>query len=462
MSRPASLAAAAALAAAQLSAAPPSCDTIIRGGTVVTVDPAERVYSPGIVVIDRGKIVEVGPDRESGAPCLARETVDASGRIVMPGLVNTHTHAAMSLLRGLGADMNLHDWLTQRIFPAEAKNVTASFVRDGTLLASLEMIEGGTTAFADMYYFESDAAEAVHEAGLRGVLGETFIDFPTPDHKDLPETLRLAEAFVRRWKDDPLIVPAVAPHAPYTCSAETLAAARSAASRLGAPLLIHVSETRSEVEEAKQKWGMSPIRYLDSIGFFGGPPVVAAHAVWAEEGDFAILKSRGVAVSHNPESNMKLASGIAPVAEFQKRGILWSLGTDGAASNDDLSMFEAMDSASKLAKVSTGDPTVLPARVVVRAATLGGARALGLDRRIGSLEAGKEADVILVDATSPHAEPGDDPFAMIVSSLKASDVTDVWVAGKRLLKFRVPMTLDPAEIRRRALDWRRRIEASLK
>jgi 5-methylthioadenosine/S-adenosylhomocysteine deaminase len=457
------LAGAAGLLVAAVSAfgSPRSCDTVIRGGTVVTVDGGDHVYSPGIVVIDRGQIDQIGPDGGSAAPCAARETVDAAGRIVMPGLVNTHTHAAMSLLRGLGADMSLQEWLTKKIFPAEARNVTAAFVRDGTLLACLEMIQGGTTAFADMYYFESEAAQAVHEAGMRGVLGETFIDFPVPDHKDLSQTLRMTESFVRRWKNDPLVVPAVAPHAPYTCSRETLSAARELASRLGAPLLIHVSETRQEVEQAKQKWGKSPIQYLDSLGFFGGPPVVAAHVVWPEGEDLATLKSRGVAVAHNPESNMKLASGIAPVAEFEKRGIVWSLGTDGAASNDDLSMFEAMDMASKLAKVSTGDPTVLPARVVVRAATLGGARALGLDAKIGSLEVGKEADVILVDATTSHAEPGDDPFAMIVSSLKAADVTDVWVAGKRLLKHGIPMTLDPSGIRQKALEWRARIQKSL-
>ena len=428
---------------------------------MVTVDAQDRVFAPGGVAIDGTRILAVGPETDIRARFDGAETVSAAGKIVLPGLVNTHTHAAMTLLRGLGADLSLSSWLTKKIFPAEAKNVSPGFVRDGTRLACLEMIEGGTTAFADMYYFESDAAEVVRAAGLRAVMGETFIDFPAPDHRDLPETIRVAEAFLRKWKGDPLITPAVAPHAPYTCSRETLLAARGLASAYSVPVEIHVSETKKEVEDARAKWRASPVAYLERIGFFGIHPTIAAHVVWPEPGDAAILKARGVAVSHNPESNMKLASGIAPIASLASSGVIWSLGTDGAASNDDLSMFEAMDFASKLAKVSTLDPTALPARSVVRAATAGGARALGLERIAGSLEAGKQADLIAVDTRSAHSVPGNDPFAQLVYSLKAGDVTDVWVAGRRLLKAGRPTTLDPVSIRHSAAAWREKIERNL-
>lgn len=474
-------------------ASPRRCDLLIRGGIVVTVDEADHVYSPGALAVDQGRIVAVGPEEAVAALFAGRQEVNAAGRLVLPGLVNTHGHAAMTLFRGLGADRGLQDCLTKVILPAEARNVSAELVRDGTRLACLEMIEGGTTTFADMYYFESAAAEAVHESGMRAVLGETFIDAAAPDHRDLPETLRYAEAFLRRWKADPLIVPSVAPHAPYTCSWTTLEAARRLAIQYHVPLQIHVSETKKEVDEAIAKWGRSPVQYLKEIGFFGelpfcmdllirpdanpsmitgidcsetkqaGQPVptIAAHAVHTFPEDRAVFRELGIAVAHNPESNMKLASGAAPVANYEKEGVLWSLGTDGAASNDDLSMFEAMDFAAKLAKLSTGDPAVLPARAVVRAATRNGARALGLASRIGSLEAGKDADVILVDAGAAHAVPGDDPYAMIVFSLKASDVTDVWVAGHALLRNRKPLTLDPAIILARARNWRRNIRMAL-
>ena len=443
------------------SSAPRRCDVLVRGGIVLTEDAGHQIFSPGAVAIADGRIAAVGPERDVAASFSPAETVDASGEIVMPGLVNTHGHAAMTLLRGLGGDLALQEWLTKVIFPAEAKNVSPGFVRDGVRLACLEMIEGGTTTFTDMYYFESDAAEVVHEVGMRAVLGETFIDFPVPDHKDLEETLRYAEAFIRRWKGDPLVTPAVAPHAPYTCSKETLLAARRLADAENVPILIHVAETRREVEDARRKWGKTPLEYLQSIGFLGHVPTVLAHAVWPGDGGGAIIRRAGASVSDNPESNMKLASGAAPVADYAREGVLWSLGTDGAASNDDLSMFESMDFAGKLARLTASDPTALPARVIVEAATIGGARALGLGGRVGSLEPGKEADLIAVDTGAAHAVPGDDPEAMIVYSLKASDVTDVWVAGRRLLARRVPRTIDPKAASERAREWRVRIGRSL-
>jgi 5-methylthioadenosine/S-adenosylhomocysteine deaminase len=443
-------------------------DLVITGGTVVTVDEKFSVHSPGAVAIRKGEILAVGPAAEIGAKYTARERFDASGKIVLPGLVNTHTHAAMTLLRGLADDLPLDRWLTEHIFPAEGKNVSPGFVYDGTLLAALEMIEGGTTAFADMYYFESDVARAVDKAGLRAVLGETFIDFPVPDHKDLRETLAFMEAFAKKWKGHPRITPAAAPHAAYTCSKETLLAARDFAHRERLPLLIHVAESPKELEDARKKWRRTPVAYLASIGFFDPPamgprlPILGAHAIWMDSNDRSLVRQYGVAVSHNPESNMKLASGVADVAEWEKEGILWGIGTDGpAGSNNDLSMFEAMDFTGKLAKMNEEDPTVLPAREILAAATREGARALGLDAKTGSLQPGKRADVMAVDVRVAHVQPFEDVYSTLVYSSKASDVTDVWVDGKRLLTNRRCLTIDRTAVLDAAIKWRRKIRASL-
>jgi 5-methylthioadenosine/S-adenosylhomocysteine deaminase len=460
------------LTAALLLAATPTqkqpADLLITNARVVTMDEKFSLYDPGGIAVTGGKIVAVGPSAAIQKSHTGKTRFDARGSILMPGLVNTHTHAAMNLLRGIADDLPLDKWLTEHIFPAEAKNVSPEFVYDGTLEACLEMIQGGTTTFADMYYFESEAARAVDKAGLRGVLGESFIDFPVPDHKDLPATLAYMKTYAARWKGHPRIVPAVAPHAPYTCSKETLTAARDFALQEGIPILIHVAETKKELEDARKNWQQSPFLHLASIGFFEAPaglkpvPIVAAHGVWADEKDRDLVRQFGVALSHNPESNMKLASGIADVTAWQKEGLVWGLGTDGVAgSNNDLSMFEAMDFAGKLAKVSRDDATVLPARELVAAATSGGARALGMADRIGTLEKGKQADLIVIDVHNSHIVPTGDLYSVIVYSAKASDVTDVWVDGKRLLQARRPTTLETAPILEKARSWRRRVEASL-
>ena len=453
--------------AAKKTAGTPA-DLVIVGARVVTMDAEMRVIDDGAIAVSGGKIVAVGPSAEIAGKYAGKAVYRAAGRIVMPGLVNTHGHAAMSLLRGIADDLPLDRWLTEHIFPAEAKNVSPEFVYDGTLLASLEMIEGGTTTFADMYYFESEAARAADRAGLRGVLGETFIDFPVPAHKDLAATLALMKDFVAKWKGNPRIVPAAAPHSPYLCSKETLLAARDFALAHDIPLLIHVSETNKEVHDARREWQQSPFLRLASVGFFDPSPdgkrvpIVAAHGVWMDDADVALCRQYGVGLSHNPESNMKLASGAADVLAWQKAGLAWGLGTDGpAGSNNDLSMFESMDFAGKLAKLTARDPTALPARDLVAAATRGGAKILGLDGKIGSLEAGKQADIIAVDSAAIHAIPFDDVFSALVYSLKASDVTDVWVDGRRLLENRRPTTLDERAVRDKALQWRRKIDASL-
>ncbi len=461
----ASLLALVALAASPAGKEP--VDLLIVNARLVTVDRRLSVFDPGALAVNDGVIVAVGPTADLSSRFSAQTIFEAAGKIVLPGLVNTHTHAAMTLLRGLADDLPLDLWLSEHVFPAEARNVSPQFVYDGTLLAALEMIQGGTTTFADMYYFEGDAARAVDEAGMRAVLGETFIDFPVPDHKDLPSTIAFTQAFFREWKSHPRIVPAVAPHAPYTCSRETLLAARELAVGDGLPILIHVAETRKEAEEARAKWGVSEVAYLDRIGFLGGAsgksavPLVAAHCVWVDAEERALLKRRGVAVSHNPESNMKLASGIAPVAAMAKEGLLWAIGTDGPGSNNDLSMFEAMDVAGKLAKATTLDPTVLPAPDLIVAATRSGARALGLGGKIGSLEPGKRADLIVVDVRNAHATPFTDVYSALVYSAKASDVTDVWVDGRRLLAAGRPTSLDPRAILDAADRWRKRVARSL-
>jgi 5-methylthioadenosine/S-adenosylhomocysteine deaminase len=459
------------LAILLLGAAPAkreAADLILTGGTVVTVDGNFTIFSPGAIAVREGKILAVGNAAEVGARYAAKARYDASGKILLPGLVNTHTHAAMTLLRGIADDLPLDRWLTENIFPAEGRNVSPGFVYDGTLLAALEMIQGGTTAFADMYYFESDVARAVDKAGLRALLGETFIDFPVPDHKDLPATLAFMSEFTRKWKGHPRITPAAAPHSGYTCSKETLLAARDFAQREGIPLLIHVAESPKELADARAKWSKSPVAYLASIGFFDPPasgprlPIVGAHAIWMDAPDRALIKQYGVAVSHNPESNMKLASGIADVAAWEKDGLLWGIGTDGpAGSNNDLSMFEAMDFTGKLAKVSTNDPTALPARVIVAAATREGARALGLGEKTGTLEAGKRADIVAVETRTAHEEPFEDVYSTLVYSAKTADVTDVWVDGKRLLANKRCTTLDEKAVLDAAIRWRKKVRVTL-
>jgi len=459
------------LPVALLLAAPPkkdSADLLVVNALLVTMDEKFSLFDPGSLAVKGGKILAVGPSAELSRRFAARATYDARRNIVLPGLVNTHTHAAMTLLRGIADDLPLDRWLTEHIFPAEAKNVSPEFVYDGTLLAALEMIQGGTTTFADMYYFESEAARAVEKAGLRAVLGETFIDFPVPAHKDLASTLALMREYVKRWKGHPRITPAAAPHSTYTCSKETLLAARDFALSEGIPILIHLRETKTELADSRSASPESPILHLASIGFFDPSadgrrvPIAAAHGVWMDEKDRALLKQYGVALSHNPESNMKLGSGIADVTAWQREGLVWGLGTDGpAGSNNDLNMFEAMDFAGKLAKVSKEDPTVLPARVLVAAATRGGAAVLGLADKTGSLEPGKQADFIAVDVHNAHVEPFEDPYSALVYSAKASDVTDVWVDGKSLLRQRRPTTLQEAAILEKARHWRERVTRSL-
>jgi 5-methylthioadenosine/S-adenosylhomocysteine deaminase len=379
----------------------------------------------------------------------------------MPGLVNTHGHAPMVLYRGLADDLRLQEWLEKYIFPAEAKTVSREMVRAGTRLAALEMIQSGTTTFADMYYFEEEIARVTKAAGMRGVLGQTIIQFPVADAKTPQEALVRNEAFIKEFVRDELIVPAVAPHSPYTLAAQDLLASRALATKYGVPVLIHVAESEAELENSKKAHsGMSPVAYLQAIGFWG-PRTVAKHGVWVDAADIALLKSHEVAVSHNPESNMKLASGIAPVSEYVAAGVTIGLGTDGAASNNDLDMFEAMRFAALLHKVKTGDPRTLPAEAVLEMATIQGARALGLEKQIGSLEAGKRADVIVVSTASARMTPMYQPVSHLVYAAHGEDVRTVMVNGRVLMRDRRMLTLDEPAILAEAQKLANQVRAAV-
>jgi 5-methylthioadenosine/S-adenosylhomocysteine deaminase len=436
---------------------PRGISLVVTGGTVVTMDAARRVLAPGAVAIESGAIVAVGEPAAIAAAYRGAETIDASGAVVLPGLVNTHTHAPMVLYRGLADDMALMEWLEKYIFPAEAKTVSAAFVRTGARLAALEMIQSGTTLFTDMYYFEEEIARATKEAGLRGVLGETVIGFPVPDAKTPAEALARTEKFFQEFAADELIIPAVAPHSMYTVDAKSLTAARALADKYGRPTLIHLSETRDEVEISQKKYKMQPAAYLESIKFWG-PRVLAAHGVWLTPPEIALLKKHGVGVSHNPESNMKLASGTAPVPQLRAAGVPVGLGTDGAASNNDLDMFEAMRVAALLHKLQSNDPRAIPAPVALEMATIGGARALGLGDRLGSLEAGKRADLIVISMSSARQTPMYDAVSHLVYATRGDDVRTTIVNGRVLMRDRKVLTLDEravlADARRAANDVR--------
>jgi 5-methylthioadenosine/S-adenosylhomocysteine deaminase len=418
-----------------------SVSIVVVGGTVITQNAAHAVLSPGAIAVDGTDIVDVGAPDALAAKYQARETVDARETIVLPGLVNTHTHAPMVMYRGLADDLALMDWLQKYIFPAEAKTVSPELVRTGTRLAALEMIESGTTTFADMYYFEEEIARTTVEAGLRAVLGETIIQFPVADAKTPAESLARAERFIKEFKENSLVVPAVAPHALYTNDRASLVAAAALGRRLGAPVLIHFAETEDEVRLAREQHNMTPTAYLESIGFWG-PRTLGAHGIWVTDDDIRILQRRGVGVAHNPESNMKLASGAAPVTKYLAAGVALGLGTDGAASNNDLDMFEAMRQASFLAKHATRDPTAVPAQTALDLATIGGARALGMEKLVGSLEAGKRADIITVAMRASRQTPLYDPVSHLVYVTRGDDVRTTIVNGRILMKDRQVRTLD--------------------
>jgi len=435
-------------------------DLLVLGGTVVTMNQGREVIAEGGVAVKAGKIVAVGTRAEISGKYVGHQTINAAGRIIIPGLINGHTHVPMVLFRGLADDLDLQEWLTKYIFPAEAKNVTEEFVRAGTRLGLAEMIRGGTTTYCDMYYFEDAIAEETAKAGVRGVLGETVIDFPVADNKTNAEAMAYVEKFVKRWQGHELIVPAIAPHAAYTVSEEHLRAARAFSDRTGAPIVTHISETKREVDDSIKAHGASPIAYLDRIGFLG-ERVIAAHVVWPQGTDAQILKKHGVGVVHNPQSNMKLAAGVAPVPQMLKEGLKVGLGTDGAASNNDLSMWEEMDSAAKLHKVMSNDPKVMSAQEAFELATIRGAEALHLEKEIGSLEVGKRADLVIVEGDSLNQIPSYNVYSDLVYATKAAAVQTVIINGRVVMRDRRLLTLNERAIKASARVFRERIVKSL-
>ena len=436
-------------------------DLFISGGTVVTMDAEFRVIEDGGVAIEGDVITEVGKrvDLEPKSRGV-KKTIDARGTLVLPGMINGHAHAAMSLFRGVAEDHSLDDWLQRYIFPAEARNVTEDFVFWGTRLGVLEMLRGGVTTYADMYYFEDVVARVTKEAGMRGVLGETILDFPAPDHRTPAAALAYTQKYIERWKGDPLITPAVAPHSIYTLSTETLKSAGALARANGVPILMHIAEAPFESERSRAQHGGSPVNYLERIGLLGGN-VVGAHCVWVDAMDIATLLRRGVGTVHNPSSNMKLASGVMPVVDLLTAGVPVGLATDSAASNNNQDLFQEMNVAAKLQKVTRMDPRALPARQVVEMATIGGARALHLDKQIGSLEVGKQADVVLIGTGATHSTPMYNVYSQLVYALNAHDVLTVVIAGKIVMEVRVMMTMDKPAILAKAHEYQRKVAASL-
>jgi 5-methylthioadenosine/S-adenosylhomocysteine deaminase len=446
-------------AALAVNAAP--ADWIWSARYIVTMDPQRRVIENGAVAIVGDHIAAVGTRAEIDRAWQPKQRLDRPDAILAPGLINGHTHAAMSLFRGIADDLNLQDWLEKYIFPAEARNVDAEFVRWGTRLACLEMALSGTTTYVDMYYFEDAVAQETKAAGLRGVLGETIIGFPAPDYKTPSESLAAAEKFMQAFANDPLIIPAVAPHAIFTNSPETLKASRALADRYRKPLVIHLSETKKENDDALAKYKMTPTAALDSMGALANW-TIAAHGVWLDDADLKIIKARGVGLVHNPSSNMKLASGVAPVVKILRLGIPMGLGTDGVAgSNNDVDMMEEIDLAAKLQKVITGDPRALPAEQAFAMATIIGARSIGMDRLIGSIETGKRADMIEIRLDAPHAVPLYNVYSQLVYALQGSDVADVMVNGRTIVRDRKMLTLDQAAIMAKAVEYQERVKKSL-
>jgi len=423
-----------------------SYDIVIHNGTIITVNAEFDILGNGMICIKDGKLQRIETvDPDSPLP-EAKETIDANGGIIMPGLVNTHTHLPMTLFRGLADDLPLVEWLNEYIFPAESKHINPESVKLGAILGCAEMILSGTTTCCDGYFFEDQVASAVHESGMRAVLGQGVIDFPAPGVPDPSKNIMNAEKFSEKWKGaSSLIHPSVFCHAPYTCSADTLKKAKAAAISRELLFQIHAAETKSERDQFQSEHQTTPIQYLDSLGILDQDTLLV-HTIWVNDEDVKVIANQGAKISHNPESNMKLASGVAPVPKFLRAGITVGLGTDGCASNNNLDIFQEMDFAAKIHKGHTLDPTVMDAKSVLKMASICGASAIGLENETGSLETGKMADLIVINTHAPHLVPMYNPVSHIVYSAVGSDVRDVVIAGRIILKDRKLLTIDIQEV----------------
>jgi len=412
------------------------------------MDEQCSVIENATIHVYRDTIAYVG--NSSTPPGPAKDVIDARGGLILPGLVNGHTHAAMTLFRGLADDLPLMDWLNHYIFPAESR-MDEDFVYTGSLLACAEMILSGTTTFCDMYLFEDQVARAAATAGLRAVVGEVLYDFPSPNYGDLEKGFQYTQMLMDKWADHPLITIAVEPHSLFTCHPTLLTRANDMAVEAGAPLIIHVAETLSEVRDICEKYGRTPVDHLAALGLLS-PHLIADHAVHINDTEIEQLATHGVRVVINPESNMKLASGIAPVPKLLARGVTVGLGTDGCASNNNLDLFAEMDTAAKVQKVTSMDPTVMDATTVLKMATIEGAKALGLNHLTGSLEVGKKADIIVVDTNKPHLTPMYNPFSHLVYAAKGNDVVHSIINGRVVLRDRHLHALDLEDVMSRARE----------
>jgi 5-methylthioadenosine/S-adenosylhomocysteine deaminase len=442
-----------------------TCDTLLSNAIVLTMDENYSLYEPGAVAVRGDQILAAGPDASLRSQYQADETIDCSGKVLMPGLVNAHTHVPMTLLRGLADDLRLDVWLLGYMMPVEREFVSPDFVRLGTKIACVELIRGGVTCFADMYYFEENVAQATAEAGLRALCAQTVLKFPAPDAASYEESLAAARNFIEGWKNHALIVPGVAPHAPYTCTEEILRATAALAAEFDVPLHTHLAETALEVENSRSEHGMPVVPYVKKMNLFDAK-VLAAHCVHIDEGEMLTLRHNKAGVAHNPSSNLKLASGFAPIVKMIETGLNVGIGTDGPASNNDLDMFEEIRLASFLAKGSSGDPTAIPAQMALAMGTRLGAQAIHMGHLTGSLEAGKRADLILVDLKPLHNSPRfrRDPngiYAQLVYAAKSSDVSDVMVNGKWLMRGRELTTLNEANLLEQADEYARRTDTFL-
>ena len=440
-------------------------DRLLTNAHVLTMDEKLDQYNPGAVAIIGDSIISVGDEKKLLADFQAIEMIDCGGKILMPGFVNAHTHVPMTLLRGLADDLRLDVWLLGYMMPVEREFVSPDFVQLGTRLACAELIRSGVTCFADMYYFEEEVAKATAQAGLRAVCSQTVLKFPTPDAKSYEDSLSYARDFIQRWKGHPLIEPSVAPHAPYTCTNEILQASALLAQEFDVPLHTHLAETFFEVENMRKETGMPVIPFVKKLGLLEAK-VLAAHCVHVDPGEIRTLMHAGVGVAHNPSSNLKLGSGIAPISLMLETGLNVGIGTDGPASNNDLDIFEEIRLASFLAKGTSGDPTSIPAVTALTMATRMGAKALHLGHLTGSLETGKRADLILIDLDTIHNSPRyerdpENAYASIVYAAKSSDVTDVMVNGKWIMQNRVLLTLDFEELLTHANEYAKRIDTFL-
>ena len=426
-------------------------DFVISGGTVLVMDEKNSMIPGGAVAIDGTKIAAVGKFEKIALEFRGRRVIDARDSLIMPGLVNGHTHAAMTCFRGIADDMALMDWLNNFIFPAEAKNVNPELAYWGTLLACAEMIKAGTTTFCDMYIFEDEAAQAAHQAGMRCLLGEVLFDFPSPNFRTPEEGLVYTERLIQKWADDPLVGILVEPHALYTCSPALLKDAKQLADRYQVPVGLHLLENKSEKAQLQEKFRRKAVSFLKDIGYLD-ERFIAFHGVCLDEEDIHIFAGQGCKVIHNPESNMKLASGVAPVPDMLKHGVTVGLGTDGCASNNNLDLFQEMDTAAKLHKVHRLDPTVMNAETVLKMATCEGAKALGMGHLVGCLKPGLKADIIILGLNKPHLTPLYHAYSHLVYAAGGADVDTVFINGKLVMENRQLLTINEKEAMTRVRD----------